>query len=55
MLGDDEPEADVSLAGFRDPELRLFWVVDELERDELEEVAHLFRDFLHVSIVGHVR
>ena len=45
----------MGLARFRDPELSLIGVVDELERDKLEEVAHLISDFLHGSIVDDER
>lgn len=55
LLGDDESEADdfLLIVGLGYSELGLVWEGDELECDELEEVAHLFSDFLHFSIVDH--
>ncbi len=38
-------------AGFSDFELCLIWVVDELESDELEEIAYLISNFFHAVIV----
>lgn len=46
-LGDDQPEADVVLIRFRDPELGLLGVLDELERDKLEKVPGLVGGLSH--------
>lgn len=56
LLGDDEAESDefLVIAGLGYSELGLVWLGDELQCDELEEVAHLFSDFLHLGIVNHV-
>lgn len=54
LLGYDETKSDMGFAGFCNPELGLVGVVNELERDELEEVSHLFGDVFHGFSVGHL-
>lgn len=48
----DESKANMRLTSLSDSEFGLVWMFDELERDKLEEIAHLISDFLHILNVG---